>query len=468
MASIYVYDLAFLLIFSLLVALFLYKNRKKVKVESKIFLMYRTKKGIKFMNWASKKLSNLWNVLSYFSITFGFLAMIVALGFLFMSIKWMLELVAVPKVPPLMPLVPYLPKLFKLPLPPFYFTYWIVIILIVAVTHEFAHGVFARYFKLKVKATGFGFLGPVLAAFVEPDEKAMAKKSKRAQLSILSAGSFSNFTFAIIFLLLMQLFFVGCYEKAGIVGYMYAFEKINVTDIGGIGNYSLEEFLNLSDEELQNITGVLPVRVNNKTYYFRSELYSLFELAKEGKTDVVVLYQDAPAVKANLLGALQKINNNNINNIGDISEILGSYEPGETVRVQTSENNYSITLEQHPENSSKAYLGIGFPQVPKTTLFWSTISSPFFSPYSYASPKYNPELLTFFRDLFFWLILICISVALLNMLPLGILDGGKFLYITALGLTKSKKKAGLVFKIAAFLVLLIFLVLMLVWLKKAF
>lgn len=468
MTSIYVYDLAFLLIFGLLVVFFLYKNRKKVKVESKVFLMYRTKIGLKFMNWASKKFSGLWNVLSYCSIAFGYVAMIAAVVLLFLSMKLMIDLVAIPKVPPLMPLVPYLPQIFKLSLPPFYFTYWLVIILILAITHEFAHGIFARYFKLKVKATGFGFLGPFLAAFVEPDEKAMGKKNKRAQLSILSAGSFSNFIFAIIFLLLMQLFFIGCYEREGVVGYMYAFEKINTTDIEQIGNYSLKEFLNLGDKELQNMTRTLPVKVDNKTYYLKPELYPTFARVKEGKSDIVLLYQDAPAIKANLSGALQRIDDYEINNIEDISQILSFYKPGETIIIQTSEGNYSITLAQHPTNFSVSYLGIGFPQVSGTSFFFSKLTSPFFSPYSYASPKYNPELLIFIRDLFFWLILICVSVALLNMLPLGILDGGKFIYITALGLTRSKKKAEIVFKVAAFLVLLILMILMLIWFNKVF
>ena len=98
----------------------------------------------------------------------------------------------------------------------------------------------------------------------------------------------------------------------------------------------------------------------------------------------------------------------------------------------------------------------------------SKLTSPFFSPYTYAEPRYNPEVLQFFRDLLFWLILICFSVALLNMLPLGILDGGKFLYLTVLALTKSKRKAETAFRIAAFIVLMIFLILMIIWIQKAF
>ncbi len=468
MFPIYVYDLIFLFIFSLAIALFLYKNRKRVKIESKVFFMYRSKFGIKFMDWASKKFSGLLNVLSYASITSGYIMMIAAFALFYLSIVLMTSFITVPKIPPIMPLVPYLPQLFNLPLPPFYFSYWIIIILIVAITHEFAHGVFARFFKIKVKATGFGFFGPFLAAFVEPDEKMMTKKSKRAQLAILGAGTFANFIFALLFILLLQLFLFGFYEMGGITGYMCAIGPVNITNIDEIGNYSIEEFFNLSDEELQNITETLPVKVDEKTYYLQPELYIMLESAKKGKIETIYLYEDTPAIRANLSGALQEIDGEKIEKMDDVYDILSSQKPNETIEIKTSEKDYSITLTEHPKNSSIGYLGIGFPEISGIASVLSTLTSPFLSPYSYAKPKYNPEVLQFIRDLFFWLILICFSVALLNMLPLGILDGGKFIYITALGLTGSKKKAELVFKISAFIVLLIFLILMLVWIKKAF
>ncbi len=41
----------------------------------------------------------------------------------------------------------------------------------------------------------------------------------------------NNFIFAIIFLLLLQLFFVGFYEKAGVDGYVYSLEKLNISNI---------------------------------------------------------------------------------------------------------------------------------------------------------------------------------------------------------------------------------------------
>ncbi|MCX8193935.1 MAG: site-2 protease family protein [Candidatus Pacearchaeota archaeon] len=470
MEFIYV-DLMLLLIFSLFIGIFLYKKRKKLKIESKIFVLYKTKTGIKFINSFSKNFSGFLHVLSWFVIAFGFIAMFFAVFLFYRSIELIATMVTVLKIPPLMPLVPYLPQIFKLPLPPFYFSYWILIILAVAVTHEFAHGIFASLYKLKIKSTGFGFLGPFLLAFVEPDEKAMQKRKPKNQLAIFAAGSFSNFVFAVIFLLLLQLFFFLCYQPAGVVGYLYSFQSINATAIKNIGEYSLESFLNLNEKELENIfnkteTGLLELKTkDNKTYYLTFELASLAKQSKN-RSNQIIAYQDTPALKANLTGAIQKINDVEIKDITDINLIIKKYKPGDTIIIQTTEKKYTITLAEHPQNKSLGYLGIGFPMANGANLFMARLLSPFFSPYINASPKFNEDLLMFIKDLLFWLVIISFSVAIINMLPLTFLDGGKFIYVAALGLTKSKKIAEIVFKITTFIVLMILLILTLAWLSR--
>lgn len=458
------YDLAFLVLFTIVVALFLYKNRKKVKVESKVFLLYRTKIGIKFIDWFSKKFSKPLSVLAYFSITFGFLAMMASFYLLYKSVEIIATMISVPKVPPLLPLVPYVPQIFNLPLPPFYFTYWLIIILIVAVTHEFAHGIFAHLYKLKIKATGFGFLGPFLAAFVEPDEKALQKSKPKKQLAILSAGTFSNFIFAIIFLLVLQLFFFAAYDKVGVTGYVYALSQINTSSIEKINNYTMSEFFNLSDKERENIFGLIELDTTNNTYFMDQEL--LPQLKPSAKNSLIIVYNDVPASRANLTGAIQKIGNYKINSIDDLHNAISSYNPGDTAEIQTNLKNITITFDKNPQNESKAYLGIGFLPLTGITKTISTFSSPFFSPYSYASPKYNLEFTTFIRDLLFWLILISFSVAIINMMPLGILDGGRFLYVAVLLMTKSKKRAEQVYKIISFLIILALLAMMVIWLFR--
>ena len=69
----------------------------------------------------------------------------------------------------------------------------------------------------------------------------------------------------------------------------------------------------------------------------------------------------------------------------------------------------------------------------------------------------------FVYNLLWWLVLISISVALMNMLPMGIFDGGRFFYLTILLLTKSEKKAKFWFKISTNVLLGLFFLLMVFW-----
>ena len=56
-----------------------------------------------------------------------------------------------------------------------------------------------------------------------------------------------------------------------------------------------------------------------------------------------------------------------------------------------------------------------------------------------------------------------ISVALANMLPLGIFDGGKFFYLTVWGITGRRKIAERAFKISTYSILILVAVLMIRW-----
>jgi len=66
-------------------------------------------------------------------------------------------------------------------------------------------------------------------------------------------------------------------------------------------------------------------------------------------------------------------------------------------------------------------------------------------------------------NLLWWLVLISFSVALINMLPVGIFDGGRFLYLAVFGITKDKEKAQKFFKFFTYLILFIFALLMIIW-----
>ena len=154
------YDISFLVLFALFVFIFLYSKKRNLKRDG-LLILYRTAWGIRLINSVGKNYKKTLRILEYVSITMGYVLM-VSIFYLLGRIVYIYaaypSLVKQIKIPPITPLIPYLPQIFKLDfLPPFYFTYWIIIIAIIAIPHEFSHGIFAIYNKVKIKSTGFGF-----------------------------------------------------------------------------------------------------------------------------------------------------------------------------------------------------------------------------------------------------------------------------------------------------------------------
>ena len=63
--------------------------------------------------------------------------------------------------------------------------------------------------------------GPILGAFVEPDDKVMVKKSRFHQLTVFSAGPFANVLLAIVALVVLNFvmgpWYAGTFEGAGVM-----------------------------------------------------------------------------------------------------------------------------------------------------------------------------------------------------------------------------------------------------------
>jgi membrane-associated protease RseP (regulator of RpoE activity) len=366
------------------------------------------------------------------------------------------------KMPPIMPLIPYLPQMFKLNfLPNFYFSYWILILAIIAISHEFFHGIFAAKDGIKTKTTGFGFFPfffPVfLAAFVNLDEKTMEKKSNFSQRTVLSAGTFANILTTILTLFLMIGFFSLSFSSAGVVYDDYAYNLVPISNIISIGGET-----DLSNAISENFSQDILTK-NGEKYYAIKDVYNETHL---------LLYYSSPAIKSNLSGAITEINGIEINSIDSLSEELSKYAPQEKIVLGIFDgkdiHDETIVLEENPENSSKAWIGITFLESTPTNFIGKIVS--FFMSYKNKNIYYkaNYEFAPFIYDFLWWLLLISFSVALINMLPMGIFDGGRFFYLTILKLTKSKKIAEKSFAIFTIFLLLMVGVLMFVWIKSLF
>jgi len=492
------YDLIFLVLFCVVVAVFLIKHKKNVVVEGKIFVLYKTKFGIWLINKIggnkSKRSKKFFNISSVIVIFFGYILMLSVIYLFYQLIKMLISLPAlikIIKIPPIMPLVPYLPQMFKTDyLPPLYFTYWIVAIGVVAIFHEFFHGIFSKNAGVRVKSTGFGFLGPFLAAFVEPDEKQLSKKPIKSQLTVMAAGSFANLLLFVVFGLLMLLFFFSFYAPAGINYNTYSISRVNLSSVDNIGGFALNQdqklsldnfslFLNSIENKTQgdlnvNSGGVtlsmIKILADNNTYYYNLiTLKSDALLIKSEKlNNTFVFYDNSPALRANLSDPIIKINSVSVKNVSGFKNELNKYPAGSEITIETLSGNYSVTLDKNPRNNSQVFLGVDYIIIQRKGLmgFVDKTILKFKNPVVYYQAKggeFSRDLIIFIYNLFLWLVLINLSVALVNMLPLGMFDGGRFFYLSIFGLTKSKKIAMFFYRIATWIILLTFILLTVFW-----
>ncbi len=467
--SFLIYDLIFLAAFTLLVVGFLYAKRSRLQRQGLLYL-YRTQWGVKRIDEFAKKHASWLKPAQYLVILSGFILMAAMIYFL-LQFSWVYLTspiaAAAIKVPVLLPLIPYLPELFNISfLPSFPFTYWILIIAIIAIPHEFAHGIFARLNSLRVHSTGFGFLGPFLAAFVEPDEKAMNKLPKMPQMAILAAGTFANVLTTILFAIIMFLFFSAFFTPAGVLFSTYAVSAIQPAQsqvAGPAFNFTSQQFHN---QEIE----LIPITFEQEIYYTSPQL---FQAAQEQAIEQIEAFSDTPAFNAKLAGSITHIDDHEITSLEELQHTLRDHvQPGQTVLVrtayikdaQTTEAEITTTSLTLADRQGVAFLGIGsIPQnrdslMGKVYNLGTLIKNP--------QVYYTSELGNFgwfIYNFLWWTVLICISVALVNMLPVGIFDGGRFFYLTIAALTGSDKIGRKAFAWSTWIILLLVAALMVKW-----
>ncbi|MBI2558633.1 site-2 protease family protein [Candidatus Woesearchaeota archaeon] len=288
-------------VFLILLSIILYLKRKNLDTKQIIpyflyFSMYRTKFGLNLMDSVSKKYRKFMVYLGYAGILIGFLGMaLISYGL----VNNLYVLFTKPEAAPGVGLVlPFKAKgIFYVP-----FFYWIISIFVIAVVHEFAHGLIARAHNLKVKSSGFAFLGlivPVIpAAFVEPDEKALRKRPHKEQLSVFAAGPFSNIVIAFLFMA------IASFVIAPIVNGIMEPNGVKITDY---------------------VSG-------NQTFPAENSGMRIGEIILE-------------------------VDNKPTPYIDNLSTIMKTKKPGETATVKTDKSTYQIKLAKNPENESLAYLG---------------------------------------------------------------------------------------------------------------
>jgi len=288
-------------VFLIALTIFVFLKRKNIDTKQIIpyflyFSMYKTKWGLRLMDSAAKKYRKFMVYIGYAGILIGFLGMILISYGLINNIY---VLFTKPEAMPGVGLVlPFKAKgIFFVP-----FFYWIISIFVIAVVHEFSHGLIARTHNMKVKSSGFAFLGlivPIIpAAFVEPDEKELRKRPHKEQLSVFAAGPFSNIAIAFLFLA------IASFILAPMANAVIEANGVKVTD------------------------------------YVKEKCPFPAESSGIKIGEIIQQVDDKPTSYVN-----------------NLSSVLRSKKPNDIVTIKTDKLSYEIKLAKNPDNESLAYIG---------------------------------------------------------------------------------------------------------------
>ena len=246
-------------------------------------------------------------------------------------------------------------------------TYFLLSIPIVLVMHEGAHGIVAALEKIKIKTGGFAIFIALFAGFVEPDEEEFEKAKKISKLRVIGAGATSNVLFAIVL---------------GAIMLTNPIFGMVLESIPLFGEVILNTFYELSQ-------GVL----------------------------ILSIMENSGAEQAGLLA------NDIITTINDV-QIYGPADfpvlnPGEMASVTVLRDGqvleFGLEVMASPDDPERGLIGImrdnAIPYNPVMNFIdWTSVD-------------FNISMFLL------WLWMISFFIGIINMLPLPILDGGKFIHI---------------------------------------
>lgn len=377
------------ILFVLFLLVFILIKRKNITVQKILYpllylVLYKSNFGIKFINKTAQKHKELIKFFGYSCIGLAVFGMIyISINVIAMIYTLIVKPAAVPGVALVLPFT-HIPGIGYLS-----FFHWIIAIFILAIVHEFGHGIVARAHGLKIKSSGFAFFGVLLpiipAAFVEPDEEKLIKTKDTTQYSVFAAGPLINILLAIALL----------------IAFPYVANPAKLAPF---------------EEKL-----TMPIGFS-------------FELTN----------QTLPAAQAGLESGMILTSFNN-QTITDATKFLETMyycvKPGQTIALGTTNKTYTLTTVD--DGTGRGIIGV-------TKFKNERRIKP-----AYASIKH---LFFWTKDLIRWVFLLNLFIGLFNLLPLGIVDGGRMLNIFLQRTIKSKKKARKIWGfISAFFLLLIVL-----------
>jgi len=257
-------------------------------------------------------------------------------------------------------------------------------------------------------------------------------------------------------------FFATTFDPAGINFNAYPQAVVglsSITMIGGNSVNNIQEISNLIEDDFNEI-----VANDGSIYLVPGES---LKRAIELEAEQVVVFEDAPAVRARLRSPILTIEGETITSPDDLRNILSKHNPGDKIEIVSLDEELRTkkTIEL-ADREGKAYLGVGFVGENRGGFAGFVLSAirTVKDPLVYYEPVWDGDFPQFIYDLLWWIVVINILVALFNMLPVSILDGGRFFYLTVWGITGSEKFGKKAFSFATWFILALIALMMVKWL----
>lgn len=353
------------IIFFAILGVLIYRGRKNIQHKYFIFYKRETKRGQQLLDSVVKISPTFWKTLGTVGIGIGFLAMIYGLYTFIITVQLALE--GIIDQPALKIILPSpttetvsVPGIIGIP-----FWFWIIIIAVVLIPHEFFHGIMARLDKIRVKSVGVFLLAIFPGAFVNPDEKQFEKSKFVTKLRVIAAGGLANIITAALVMLLMLFVIWPSITSPGIL----------INNV--VANTPAEEAGLRDGMVIESIDG----RQLNANYlqFFGSYSTTLFFTAEKA-------VERASNITSGIV----------------LSSVLANYRPGDEIVVRADGQDFTLRLAESPVNPEFAYMGVN------PTL----------------NVKLDSQAYAILLPLLTLLIFIAFIVAVINLLPIYPLDGG--------------------------------------------
>ncbi|MGB0855458.1 MAG: site-2 protease family protein [Nitrosopumilus sp.] len=294
-------------------------------------------------------------------------------GFLMMGFVFWFLITNIPKLfftpeeaSQVLPLIPGVTLVSAEPL-----VFFLLSIPIVLVMHEGAHGIVATLEKIKIKTGGFAILIALFAGFVEPDEEEFNKAKKISKLRVIGAGATANVLFSFVLAVIL------------LTNPVFALVLSDPLFASILPEWFIETFYELPEELSE---GVLVLSIIENSGAERAGIQPM---------DIITSINGIPIVAPGNFPILN---------------------PGETANVKVLRDTqlleFDVEIISAPDNSERGLIGImrdngtGYKPV-MNFIEWN-----------------NPYVSMFLV----WLWMISFFIGIINMLPLPILDGGKFVH----------------------------------------